>query len=197
MPKTLEFFYDFTSVYSYLASTQMEALGQRTGAQIRWRPFLLGAVFKATQNVPPFTVAPKAQYLFKDVNDWARHYGLPPFVLPEGFPMNSILALRVALALEEQGLQLPYVRRVFNTLYVEGQEATTKERVVALLGELGLAADALLARAESQAIKDQLRANTDEAVARGAFGAPTFYVGEDMYVGNDRLSFVERALQRV
>jgi 2-hydroxychromene-2-carboxylate isomerase len=194
MPSTLEFFFDYSSPYSYLASTQVQALGERNGAIVKWRPFLLGAVFKATGNVPPSSNLAKAQYLLKDLSDWIRHYRLPELVWPPSFPMNSVLADRLGLVAEEQGKLIEYTRETFHAAFAKGQDISEKEVLYGVLVTLGMEPEAALARATSQEIKDRLRANTDEAVARGAFGAPTFFVGEDMYVGNDRLPFVERAL---
>lgn len=194
MSKTLEFFYDHSSPYSYLASTQLDALQRRTGAEIVWRPFLLGAVFKATQNMGPAAVPAKLMYLAKDLQDWARAYGLPGVSLPDEWPVSSLKANRLSLVAQEEGKLVPFSKSVFRALFVERRDTSSPEVLGALLAELGLDPAACLARAESQPIKDRLRQNTDEAVARGSFGAPTFFIGEDMYVGNDRLHFVEKAL---
>jgi 2-hydroxychromene-2-carboxylate isomerase len=194
MSKTLEFFYDHSSPYSYLASTQLEALGRRTGAQIVWRPFLLGAVFKATQNVGPVAVPAKLMYLVKDLRDWTREYGLPEIVLPDEWPVFSLKANRLSLVAEEEGKLIPFSQRVFRALFAERRDTSSPEVLLEILAEVGLDPAACLARSESQPIKDRLRQNTDEAVARGAFGAPTFFISDDMYMGNDRLHFVEKAL---
>lgn len=195
MSKTLEFFYDHSSPFSYLASTQLEALGRRTGAEIVWRPFLLGAVFKATQNVGPLSVPAKVMYLVKDLQDWARAYGLPEITLPDEWPVSSLKANRLSLVAQEEGKLIPFSQRVFRAHFAEGRDTSSPEVLAAILAELGLDPTACLARADSQPIKDRLRQNTDEAVARGAFGAPTFFIGDDMYMGNDRLHFVEKALR--
>ncbi|MDY7224851.1 2-hydroxychromene-2-carboxylate isomerase [Hyalangium rubrum] len=195
MAKTLEFFFDYASPYSYLASQQVEAVAQRTGAELRWRPFLLGAVFKATGNVPPVTNAHKAAYLGKDLQDWARHLGLPEFRLPESFPINSLKANRLGLVATEQGRIAPFTHAAYRVAFVEGRDLNDPKVLAEVANAAGLVAETAMARAESQEIKDALRRNTDEAVARGSFGAPTFFVGEDMYFGNDRLMFVERALR--
>jgi 2-hydroxychromene-2-carboxylate isomerase len=196
MPRTLEFFYDHSSPYSYLASTQLEALARRTGAEIVWRPFLLGAVFKATQNAGPISIPAKFMYLAKDLGDWTRHYGLPDISLPEDWPINSLRSNRVSLVAQEEGKLVPFSLRVLRALFGEGKDTSSVEVISNILKEVGLEPESCLARAESQPIKDRLRQNTDEAVSRGAFGAPTFFIGDDMYVGNDRLQFVEKALLR-
>jgi 2-hydroxychromene-2-carboxylate isomerase len=194
MAKTLEFFFDYASPYSYLASEQVEAVAQRTGAELRWRPFLLGAVFKATGNVPPLTTPSKGMYLAKDLDDWTHHLGLPPFRMPEEFPVNSLKANRLGLVAAEEGRIAPFSHAAFRAAFVHGKDLNDP----AVLAELARAAelnpDKALARLENQEIKDALRRNTDEAVSRGAFGAPTFFVGERMFFGNDRLMFVERTL---
>jgi 2-hydroxychromene-2-carboxylate isomerase len=195
MTKTLEFFFDYTSPYSYLAATQVEALCARTGATLRWRPFLLGAVFKATSNASPATVPLKARYMYKDLGDWTRLYGLPEIRFPPSFPMNSMKADRLGMVAEEQGKLAAFTHAVYRAVFAEGRDAAEERVLCEVLAEIGLDPKASLQRADSPEIKERLRANTDDAVKRGAFGAPTFFVDEsDMYVGNDRLPFVERAL---
>ncbi len=195
MGKTVEFFFDYSSPYSYLASTQIEAIAQRTGAELRWRPFLLGAVFKATGNISPAANLYKARHLFKDLLDWTRHYGLPDFKLPEGFPSNSVKADRLGLVAQERGKLPQFTHALYRAVFAEGRNLSDVDVLSAVLDRVGLSPSDALARAEAQEIKDLLRKNTDEAVDRGSFGAPTFFVEEDMYLGNDRLMFVERALR--
>ncbi len=194
--RALEFFFDYGSPYSYLASTQVEALAQRTGAQLRWRPFLLGGVFKATGGEPPVSNMYKARYLYKDLQDWARVYGLPQVVLPDGFPVNSLSADRLGFVAEEVGLLPAWSHVVFRAAFVEGRDISRPEVLRELAASAGLDPQAAFARMLSPEVKDRLRLNTEEAVRRGAFGAPTFFVGEQMFFGNDRLGFVEAALQR-
>lgn len=195
MAKTLEFFFDYASPYSYLASEQLEAVVQRTGVEVRWRPFLLGAVFKATGNVPPITTPSKGMYLAKDLDDWTGYLNLSKFRLPDEFPINSLKANRLGLVAAEQGRIVPFSLAAFRAAFVHGRDLNSLEVLTGLLREVGLEPEKALARLENQEIKDALRRNTDEAVSRGAFGAPTFFVGERMFFGNDRLMFVERALK--
>jgi 2-hydroxychromene-2-carboxylate isomerase len=194
MAKTLEFFFDYASPYSYLASEQVEALAKRTGAELRWRPFLLGAVFKATGNVPPITTPNKGIYLGKDLVDWTRYLGLPQFQLPSNFPINSLKANRLGVVAGVQGRIAAFSHAAFRAAFVHGKDLGDLELLAELAREAGLDPDKALAQTESQEIKDALRRNTDEAVARGAFGAPTFYVGDEMFFGSDRLMFVEKVL---
>jgi 2-hydroxychromene-2-carboxylate isomerase len=196
MPRTLEFFFDYGSPYSYLASTQVEGVCARTHATLTWRPVLLGAIFKATGNVPPASNMHKAQYLLKDLKDWAHHYGLPEFVLPDNFPNNSLKADRVGIVVQALGPIAAFTHAVYRAGFQRGQDLGVPGVLEGALREAGMDAAAALGRAESDEIKAQLRANTEEALSRGAFGVPTFFVGDDMYVGNDRLAFVEAALAR-
>jgi 2-hydroxychromene-2-carboxylate isomerase len=195
MAKTVEFFFDYASPYSYLACEQVEAIAQRTGAELRWRPFLLGAVFKATGNVPPVNNAHKAAYLAKDLLDWTRYLGLPDFRLPDSFPINSLKANRLALVAAEKGRIVPLSHATFRAAFAEGKDISDPQVLEGLARTAGLEPAAALALTDNQEIKDALRRNTEEAVARGAFGAPTFFVGDAMFFGNDRLMFVEQALK--
>ncbi len=196
MPKVLEFFFDYASPYSYLASTQLEALTARTGCTLSWRPFLLGAVFKSVgKNSPPGGTFAQAKYQLKDLQDWSDLYGLPPFVLPAAFPMNGLKADRLGLVALAEGQIAAFTRAVYRRAFTQGQDVADPALLEAALAEAGLPVASCLARADAQETKDLLRKNTDEAVERGAFGAPTFFIGEDMYVGNDRLGMVERALR--
>lgn len=197
MKTQLEFFYDFTSPYSYLASTQVEKIAGRHQVELRWRPFLLGAVFKATGNNSPATVAAKAIYMGKDLLDWTKLYGLPDLILPEDFPSNAVMADRLALVAAEHGKIAAFTHALYRRIFTKGLSPAAQEVHREVLIEVGIDPDLALERVASQEIKDLLRKNTDEAVSRGAFGAPTLFVGEDMYVGNDRLPFVERALERL
>jgi 2-hydroxychromene-2-carboxylate isomerase len=195
MAKTLELFYDFGSPYSYLASTQVEAVCQRHGAVLAWRPMLLGGLFKAVGSVAPaLAVAAKMPYLMVDLQRWADHYGIPIAMNPN-FPMNSLTAMRMAVAADERGHQVPFLKRVFAAAWAEGADIGDPATLVRLADEAGAPGAALLERASAGHVKEGLKANTEEAVRRGAFGAPTFFVGDEMFFGNDRLSFVEKALE--
>lgn len=194
--QTLEFFFDYGSPYSYLASTRVEEIARRTNAQLVWRVFLLGAVFKATENVAPASNLHKARYLYKDLQDWTRHYALPPLRLPDDFPGNSLQADRLGLVAVEQGRISAYTKHAYQAAFAEGKSLSDAEVLKFILLASEMDPSASFERAGSPEIKAVLRKNTDEAVERGAFGAPTFFIGDDIYVGNDRLAFVERALRR-
>jgi len=189
----LEFFYDFTSPYSYLASTRVEALAARTGASLHWRPFLLGGVLKATGNRAPIEVGPKGAHMLVDLGRWAERLRVP-LQFPAVFPVPSILALRAALAAEKRGQLVPLTHAVFRAVWVEGKEIGKPEELAPVLAAAGLDGPGLVEAAPS--MKETLVRQTQEAVERGAFGAPTFFVGTELFVGNDRMDFVEEALRR-
>lgn len=192
--KTLEFFFDLSSPYSYLAATQLGALCERTGARLLWKPMVLAAVFKSVGNSMPATVLPKARYMLTDLMRWARQYEVP-FRMTSRFPVNALKPMRLLVAAEAQGKSGELALALFRALWVEDRDITAPEEMRALAAEVGLDGDALLAQIEEPAIKDRLRAYTDEAIARGVFGAPALLVGPELFWGNDRLHFVEDALK--
>jgi len=190
----LEIFFDYVSPFSYLADSQLPALGERTGAELRYRPMLLGGVMKSSGNSPPFSVPAKGRYVLLDSQRWAARYGIPLNPNPH-FPINTVLPLRAALVLQEDGGFAAYHEAVFRAMWSEGQNVADAEVLRGVLEKLGIDADHVFTRCQEPGIKDALRASTDEAVERGAFGAPTFFVGDQIFFGNDRLDFVEEALR--
>ena len=122
MAKLLEFFFDYGSPYSYLASTQVEELVRRTGGELRWRPFLLGAVFKSTGNISEATTMQKARYILKDLQDWTRHYDLPDFLIAEGFPCSSSRAERLGLVADENGCLPAFTHALYREEFVQGRD---------------------------------------------------------------------------
>lgn len=190
--KTIELFYDFSSPYSYLAAAELPAVAARAGASFQLRPFVLAAVFKATGNDMPAKIPAKAKYMLKDLERWAKHIGVP-FQFSSHFPANTIKAMRLALVSEEQGKGEAFTQAAFRAIWAEDRDLSSPEVLKALAAQVGLDPEASLAAIETQAIKDKLRANTDEAIARGAFGAPAIFVGDELFWGNDRLHFVEQA----
>jgi 2-hydroxychromene-2-carboxylate isomerase len=190
---TLEFFFDFTSPYTYLASTQVDARAARAGGTVRWRPFVLGGVFKATGNRAPLEVVAKGRHMLVDLDRWARRYGVP-LVFPRAFPIASVLALRCALAAEAEGKLVPFSHAVFRAAWAEERDVASPEVLAGLAAEVGLDGAALVAAA--QGFKEALIRNTSEAVERGAFGAPALFVGQELFIGNDRLEFAAEALRQ-
>lgn len=198
MSRTVEFYWDVASPYTYLAHTQMAGLAARTGAEIRYRPFLLGGVFKATDNLMPGANPYKAAYLVKDLARWRDHYRVPMKMPVEEviFPLSSLLPMRLAVAADQLGRGPALAQALFHAYWVLGRNVGEEAEVVKVLAEAGFDPPAMLAAAQSGPVKDQLRANTEAAVAKGAFGAPAIVVGDELYFGNDRLMFVEAALKR-
>jgi 2-hydroxychromene-2-carboxylate isomerase len=190
---TLEFFYDFVSPYSYLASTRVEAEVAKVGGALRFRPFLLGGVFNATGNRAPLETPAKARHMGTDLSRWATRLGVP-FAWPARFPVLTVLPLRAAFAAEKAGKLVPYTHAMYRAYWVEGRDISEAAVVEEVARKAGLDGAALVA--EAPAYKDALKAQTQEAVDRGAFGAPTFFVGQEMFVGNDRLDFAIEALAR-
>ena len=188
--RAIEFFFDYGSPASYLAYTQMPAIAQRTGATIIYRPMLLGGVFKATGNASPITIPAKGKYMASDLALWAAHYQVPMKMNPF-FPINTIRIMRGAIAAQSAGCFPAYHATMFRAMWVEGVNLGDTETVAQVFRKVGVDPAAV----EREDVKERLRANTDEAVARGAFGAPTFFVGDAMFWGNDRMHFVEAALK--
>jgi len=195
MAQQVEFFFDYGSPFSYLADTQLAALERRTRATIVYRPMLLGAVLKETGNASPITVPAKGRYMGVELHRWARRYGVP-FAANKFFPINTMRLMRGAVAAQHAECFAEYHRVIYPAFWVDGANLGEPEVIRAVLDKAGLNADLILARIEEPDVKEQLRLNTEEAVRRGVFGAPTFFVGEEMFWGNDRLMFVEEALTR-
>jgi 2-hydroxychromene-2-carboxylate isomerase len=195
-PPVVEFFWDPGSPYTYLASTRIQAVTRDTGALLRWRPFLLGGVFQATGNSSPVSLPAKARYLREDLAAWADYYGVP-LNWPEVFPGNSMLALRAAVALEEDQLDAAFARAVMQVHWDKALDIASEAVITNLVGQLGADAPAVMKRVQSEPVKRRLRAYTEEAIERGAFGAPTFFVGEKMFWGNDRIPLLHAHLKQI
>ena len=193
--KTLEFHFDFGSPTTYLAHTQLPRIAAETGAQLVYRPMLLGGVFKATGNASPVTVPAKGRWMFQDIARWAQRYGVP-FAFNPHFPINTLTLMRGAVGLQQRQPELftRYVDTVFNALWAQPRDMGQPAEVAAVLAPLGLAPEAFMALVGDAEVKAGLIAGTDDAVARGVFGAPTCFVGESMFFGQDRLDFVREAL---
>ncbi len=193
--RRFDFFFDYGSPYSYLADSRLPALAERTGAELRYRPMLLGGVFKATGNSSPVAnpCEPKRVYGALELERWIAHLGVP-FRFNPHFPINTLLLMRTAVAAQRAGVFQPFHRAVYPSFWAEGENLGEPEVVIRVVEKAGLDARALLEAAGDAEVKAELRANTEEAIARGAFGAPTFFVEDQMFFGNDRLDFVERAL---
>ena len=195
MPRTLELFWDFSSPYSYLGSTQAEALAERTGATLVWKPMLLGGVFKSIPeqvDAPLLTWADaKRMHALKDLHRWADSYGVP-FAFPSRFPTNSLKAMRTYLALPDERRKT-FREKTYRAYWAEDRDIADDATLRELLGE---GANEVLQRTQQSEIKQALIDATNEAVTRGVFGAPTWVVGDELISGQDRIPLVERALTR-
>jgi len=194
-PKAIEFFFDFGSPTTYLAHTQLPRIAREAGAQLVYRPMLLGGVFKATGNTSPVTVPAKARWMGEDIGRWARRYGVR-FTFNPHFPINTLTLMRGAAGFQMRQPEAfaRYVDAVFDSMWVAPRNLGDAAVLAATLGEAGFDAQAFTALVNEPEVKARLVADTEEAVARGAFGAPTCFVGEQMFFGQDRLDFVREAL---
>ena len=193
--KTVEFYFDVGSPAAYLAATQLPQLCADAGATLVWKPFLLGGVFQATGNHSPAQVLHKGPYMNADLRRFAKRYGVP-FVHNPHFPINTLLLMRGAIGMQmkEPERFAAYVDAVFHAMWVEPRNLNDPATVGAVLQAAGFDAQALVALAGAQDVKDRLKATTEQAVARGVFGAPTMFVGDTMFWGQDRLDFVREQL---
>jgi 2-hydroxychromene-2-carboxylate isomerase len=195
MAKMVEFFFDVGSPAAYLAWTQMPRIAAETGAEVIDRPFLLGGVFQSTANKSPMEVPAKGKYVLEDLTRFAKRYGVP-FAQNPNFPINTLTLMRGAIALqmhEPQKLK-PYLDAVFRAMWVDGKNLTDPATVAGVLQGAGFNPQELLALTADPQVKDKLKAVTQEAVDRGAFGAPTFFINGRMYWGQDRLDFIKEEL---
>ena len=195
MNRQVEFLFDFGSPTAYLAYTQLPALAAARGAQIVWRPILLGGVHKGSGNASPATVPAKARWMFGDMSRWAQRYRVA-FQMNPHFPINTMALMRGAVGVQ---MHMPdqfvhYVDTMFKAMWAQPRNMGDALEVAAALSEAKLDADQIFALAAEPAVKDQLKRNSEEAVERGVFGAPTFFVGNEMFFGQDRLEFVAEAL---
>jgi 2-hydroxychromene-2-carboxylate isomerase len=195
-PKIIEFFFDFGSPTSYLAHTQLPRIAAETGATLTYRPMLLGGVFKATGNASPVTIPAKGRWMGRDIARWAAHHGVP-FTFNPHFPINTLALMRGAVGLQMRRPELfeAYLDAIFRAMWVQPRDLSQPGEVATALAPLGLAAEDFMALVADGDVKAALIANTDEAVARGVFGAPSIFVGDELFFGQDRMDFVRRALQ--
>jgi len=198
MTVTVEFHFDFGSPNAYLSHRVIPAIVQRTGAAFRYVPVLLGGVFKATGNRSPGEafagIRGKLEYERLETERFLRRHGITGFVRNPFFPVNTLRIMRGAVAAEMDGTLPRYVDVVFHHMWEVPKKMDEPGVIRAALDESGLDGAAILARAEDAAVKQRLIANTEASVARGTFGSPTFYVGEEMWFGKDRLRDVEEAI---
>jgi len=196
MNNELEFLFDYGSPFSYLASAQIEGCAKRNGASVAYTPILLGAVLKATGNASPMTVPAKGRYIATELARWSTRYGVAFRANPHPFMSNTLRLMRGAVAAQKMGFFLLYHRAVYRAVWADALDLGDDTVLRRVLEQAGVPADRIVSATANEEVKDQLRRNTDRAVERRVFGAPTFFVGEEMFWGNDRLDFVEEALRR-
>jgi 2-hydroxychromene-2-carboxylate isomerase len=195
MSKTLEFYFDFGSPTAYLAHKRLGQLSKQYGLQVRYMPMLLGGVFKATGNTSPVTIPAKGKYMLEhDLPRFALRYGVPLNFNPH-FPINTLNLMRGAIAAGRLGCMDAYINLAFDAVWVQEKNMGDPAVVSQALNEAGLDAERLIALSQDPEVKAELVADTEAAVARGVFGAPTLFLDGAMYFGQDRLDFIEDAIK--
>ncbi|WP_453966140.1 DsbA family protein [Bradyrhizobium elkanii] len=197
----IEFFFDCSSPWTYLAWHNIQPIAKEFDAPITWRPILVGGIFNTVnpsvyaQREKPVPL--KARYMKKDLADWARSAGLAIKMPPTVFPVNSVKAMRGCILLGNEKM-VPFARAVFEAYWGDDKDISQDAVLTEICSKLGIDPEKFLAGIADQAIKDQLKANTEEVMARGGFGSPTIYLDKtDMYFGNDRLPLIREALARL
>lgn len=191
---TLRFLFDVGSPTAYLAWKRLPKIVERTGATVEHVPILLGGIFKSTGNAPPGTIAAKGRWMADDMAIWARRDGTA-FQMNPRFPINTTAMMRGCIAAQDRGEFHAYTDAVFHGMWRDAKDMGDLAVLGATIAGAGLDAPAYAAAIEDQAVKDRLRANTEAAVAAGVFGAPSFFVGDRLFFGQDRTDFVELALK--
>ena len=195
MTKSLELLFDFGSPTTYLAHKRLQQLSAQYDLEVTQTPILLGGVFKATANTSPVAIPAKGQYmLIQDLPRFSRRYGVPLNSNPH-FPINTLQLMRGAIAARRLDCFEAYAEAVYEAIWVEQKNMGDADLVKEVLTNNGLDAGAILALSQDLAVKAELVSNTEAAVARGVFGAPTMFMEGEMYFGQDRLDFVEEKLQ--
>jgi 2-hydroxychromene-2-carboxylate isomerase len=186
---SIEFWYEFASTYSYPAAMRVERLATAAGVAVRWRPFLLGPIFGAQGwNDSPFNIYPaKGKNMWRDLERICAADGIPLTQPPFRFPQNGLKAARIALSGEGAGWTPDFTRAIYSANFAEQKDITDDAVLAAILTKLGLNVEAVVAAANTAENKDKLKKQTEEGIARGLYGAPSFFVGDELFWGNDRL----------
>ncbi|SKA15379.1 2-hydroxychromene-2-carboxylate isomerase [Enhydrobacter aerosaccus] len=199
MARQIDFYFDCSSPWTYLAFHAIQPLAAELLAEIAWKPILVGGVFNTVnQSVYESRAKPnplKQAYMLKDLGDWARLYGLSIVFPPRVFPVNSVKCMRGAFLALDEGKLVPYAKAAFEAYWGADRDLSKEEVLADIATQAGLERQRFFAAVESQSCKDRLRSNTDELIARGGFGSPTLFVGSSMFFGNDRLPLVRAALE--
>jgi 2-hydroxychromene-2-carboxylate isomerase len=199
MARSVDFYFDCSSPWTYLAFHAVQPLARELGAAITWKPILVGGIFNTVnQTVYESRAKPnerKATYMRKDLADWARLYGLDIVFPPKVFPVNSVKAMRGAFVALDEGKLVPYATACFEAYWGDDLDIAQEAVLAEVAAKAGLERQKFFAGIETDSCKQRLRANTDEVIARGGFGSPTMFVGDEMFFGNDRLPLVKAALE--
>jgi 2-hydroxychromene-2-carboxylate isomerase len=196
MSKQVEFYFDFGSPTSYLAWTQLPRIVKEAGAELRMCPILLGGIFQATGNQSPNEIPGKGMWIKRDLQRFATRYGVPLLHNPH-FPINTLQLMRGAIGyqLRKPAAFDAYVAAIYRAMWVDGRNLGELAVLREVLQRAGFDPEEFLGLVQGPAVKDKLRTDTEAAVKRGMFGAPTMFVGDDMHFGQDRLDFVRDALR--
>jgi 2-hydroxychromene-2-carboxylate isomerase len=196
----LEFFFDCSSPWTYLAFHNVQPMAEELGLEIDWQPILVGGIFNTVnQSVYEQRAKPnkaKARYHKRDMMEWAEVADLKIKFPPAIFPINSVKAMRACIALKPQGLLVPFATRIFEAYWAEDRDIASDDVIRDCLAAVGADADAVMAAIQTPEIKDQLKANTQTVIDRGGFGSPTMFLGDRMYFGNDRLPLIRARIEQ-
>jgi 2-hydroxychromene-2-carboxylate isomerase len=197
MTKTVEFYFDLGSPATYLAYTQLPKICAETNSELIYIPMLLGGVFKATGNASPAMIPAKGRYMFEDLDRYAKRYGVPLKFNPH-FPINTLMLMRAVtgIQLRQPARFQAFIDCLFTALWVEGRSLDEPATVAAVLSEHGFDPQEVLALSNDESVKAALKENTETAVKRGVFGAPSMFIGDQLFFGQDRLDFVAEALRQ-
>ncbi|MGE7956551.1 2-hydroxychromene-2-carboxylate isomerase [Pseudomonas sp. NPDC089530] len=195
MSKTVEFFFDLGSPTSYLAYTQLPKICAQTGSQLIYQPMLLGGVFKVTGNASPISIPAKGRYMLADLARYAKRYQVPLAFNPH-FPINTLLLMRAVTGMQLRHPQrfVGFIDCLFRALWVEQRNLNDQDTIAAVLSEAGFDPQEVLALANDEEVKNALKDKTEQALQRGVFGAPSMFVDNQLFFGQDRLDFVLEAL---
>lgn len=196
MNKIVEFYFDLGSPSTYLAYTQLPKICADTGSQLIFVPMLLGGIFNSTGNASPVTIPAKGRYMIQDLSRFAQRYGVPLKFNPH-FPINTLTLMRAVTGMQmrQPDRFLAFINCLFSALWVEARNLNDPATVAAVLNENGFNPDEVLVLSNEDAVKATLKENTETAVTRGVFGAPSMFIENQLFFGQDRLDFVEQALR--
>lgn len=197
MTKTVEFYFDLGSPTTYLAHTQLAKICADTQSELIYIPMLLGGVFKATGNASPAMIPAKGRYMFQDLDRFAKRYGVQLRFNPH-FPINTLILMRAVTGMQMHQPQrfAEFVDCLFRALWVEGRNLNDPQTIGAVLTENGFDPQEIIALTNDESVKAALKENTEAAIKRGVFGAPSMFIGDQLFFGQDRLDFVEEALRQ-